>query len=270
MPKQYAAVLVEVIQTEAAARANDSSRPAPPREKLQEILRHVSRAQQRELRWRIVPYNVTSGGEFITATANLEGLPWILLDLRGRLQPFVLRIAVGIGELSGHFRQPAKNLTGECISFAGDALGSMRAEHLLALESRRSRPRERHDARGNSPSGDFVQGRLPLTRFRTNNFDFDGTVNEICKLQDSLIHQMRASEWSAFVPNSRLAKTAAIQQTGRRVDSFRPHRESIHGLDGLRASERLRAFRRAYFAQLMAAAAGVQHLITERFLAHRA
>ena len=270
MPKQYAAVLVEVIQAEAATRTNDSDRLAAPRENLQKILKRVSRAQQRELRWRIVPYNVTSDGEFITATANLEGLPWILLDLRGRLQPFVLRIGVGIGELSGHFQQPAKNLTGECISFAGDALGSLRAEHLLALESRRIRPRERQDARGNSLSGDFVQARLPLTRFRTNNFDFDGAVNEICKLQDSLIHQMRASEWSAFVPNSRLAKTPASRRTERRADAFRPRRESIHGLDGLRAPEPLRTFRRAYFAQLMAAAAGVQHLITERFLAHRA
>ena len=240
------------------------------REKLQRLLGRASRAQQRELRWRIVPYNVTSDREFITVTANLEGLPWILLDLRARLQPSLLRIGIGIGELSGYLQQPARNLTGQCIAFAREALDSLKAEHLLVLESRGSRTREKQDARGNARSGDLTRARLPLTRFRSINFDFDAAVTEICKLQDPLIHKMHASEWSAFVPEARSSKSAAGRESRRSEDAFdaRGERAGENGrLDNFKAGKPLRAFRRAYFAQLMAAAAGVQHLITERFLA---
>lgn len=294
--KQYAAILAEVMLTGANADASGSSAVdaanskqrhafragvvhkgscghALTREKLQRLLGKASRAQQRELRWRIIPYNVTSESEFITITANLEGLPWILLDLRGRLQPFLLRVGVGIGELSVHFQQPAKNLKGQCIAFAREAVDSLRAEHLLVLESRGSRTRERQDARGNSHSGDLMSARLPLTRFRSINFDFDATVNEICRLQDSLIHKMRATEWNAFVPeasSSQLRGSYQSRKSRRSEDAFDARRERIREngrLGNFKIGKPFQAFRRAYFAQLMAAAAGVQHLITERFLA---
>ena len=295
MSKRYAAVLAEVVpknaemeegasgadgrvgaatsslsQTSGTDAVQKSSRGhALTREKLQGLLAKASRAQQRELRWRIVPYNVTSGGEFITATANLEGLPWILLDLRGRLQPFLLRIGVGIGELDGLFRPPAKNLTGPCIALAREALDSLRAEHLLVFKCRASRTSEPQDARGGSHSRNAIGARLPLTRFRSMNFDFDAAVAETCKLQDPLIHKMHASEWSAFVPNARFSKSASGRRSRRNEDMFDARRERI-GENGHREGQSrkpLRAFQRAYFAQLMAAAAGVQHLITERFLA---
>jgi hypothetical protein len=265
MPRQYAAIVAEVIPAETAMAARGPLRQPPSREKLSKILKHASRVQQRELKLGIVPYNVTPGGEFFTATANLEGLPWILLDLRGRLQPFLLRIGVGIGELDGHFRQPARSLTGRCLRLAHEAVDSLRAEQLLAHESCFRRKFERQDARDKSRAGGAIRGRLPLTRFRTVNFDFDAAVNEICKLQDSLIHKMHRSEWAAFVP-----KSASRRRIRGRVE-FRPHREHIraqHRTPGSSAREPLQAFRRAYFAQLMAAAAGVQHLISERFLFH--
>ncbi|HEU5411452.1 MAG TPA: hypothetical protein VFU57_10560 [Candidatus Acidoferrales bacterium] len=266
MSKRYAAILAEAVPKNAKT---DERARAVTREKLQGLLAKASRAQQRELRWRIVPYNVTSGGEFITTTANLEGLPWILLDLRGRLQPFLLRIGVGIGELEGHFQQPAKNLTGPCITLAREALDSLRAEHLLLLESRASRISEPQDARGGSHSSSAIGARCPLTRYHSVNFDFDAAVTEICKLQDPLIHKMHVSEWSAFVPNARFSKPASGRRRRRSEDAFDAHRERSgeSGQRGLRCRKPLRVFQRAYFAQLMAASAGVQHLITERFLA---
>ena len=293
MPKQYAAILAEVMLTRANTEANDPSavdaasskhgrafpsdiihkvsrRRALTRENLQRMLGKASRAQQRELRWRIIPYNVTSDREFITVTANLQALPWILLDLRGRMQPFLLRVGVGIGELNGYLQQPARNLAGQCIAFARESLDSLKAEHLLVLESHGSRTRERQDARGNSRSGDLMSARLPLTRFRSINFDFDATVNEICRLQDSLIHKMRASEWNAFVPDERFSKFTTNRRSRRSEDAFDARRDRI-GENGNQSGSPHRrplwSFQRAYFAQLMAAAAGVQHLIAERFLA---
>jgi len=271
MPKQYAAIVAEVIPAEAAIKESDSDKEVPRRERLQNVLKVVSRVQQCELQLRILPYNVTPDGEIVTATANLEGLPWILLDLRGRLQPFLLRIGVGIGEVNGHFRQPARSLNGRCMRLAHEALDSLRAEQMLARESCFRRKFERQDARDNSRSGGIIRGRLPLTQFRTMNFDFDAAVNGICKLQDLLIHKMRRSDWSAFVPQTQLAKSNASGRTEGRAAVLRARRERIRGLDGVaKLRTPTQVFRRAYFSQLMAAAAGVQQIIAERFLIHSA
>jgi len=72
MPKQYAAILAEVIPAEGAVTGSDSSKQAVNREKLQKTFKLASPAQQRELQLRIARYSVTPDGEFITATTNLE------------------------------------------------------------------------------------------------------------------------------------------------------------------------------------------------------
>jgi hypothetical protein len=275
------------------------SLPAPPA--LQKILRRygalppqllrymlirASQAQQRRLKWGILPYNITTGSEFMTITANLQRLPWILLDLRGRLQPLLLQIGVGIGTLDDHLKQPANQLTGQCVRLARRALSELQSEQRVIEAS--------HVASSSRFASTSAQSRLrprarapkniPLTRFCTINRDFDETVNEFYRLQDALVRKMALSQWRTFAVQpasgeSNAQNTAPLvhsassdaspgyrtSRTTERVVSLVPPASASEPLRNAPAPSR--TLQRGYHGQLMAAAAGVEQLIGERFYA---
>lgn len=173
-------------------------RHALPRKVLRKLLGLIWRVEQRGLSWRTVSFDLMSGSEFITVTTRLEALPWILLDLRGRLQPLLLRIGVGIGGVDGHFKQPAKNLTGECVRLARRALDELRAEDRFTGAQAFAKARRRRGCRGGKSRAVVWP---PLTRFRSVSFDCDDELNRFYARQDPLIHNMRLADWYAFLPD---------------------------------------------------------------------
>jgi hypothetical protein len=257
---------------------------ALPPQLLRYMLIRASQAQQRRLKWGILPYNITTGSEFTTITANLQRLPWILLDLRGRLQPLLLQIGVGIGTLDGHLKQPANRLTGQCVRLARRALSELQSEQRVIEASRvasssrfgKSSAQSRLRPRARTPQN------IPLTRFCTINRDFDETVNEFYRLQDALVHKMALSQWRTFAvqpvsgesnaqnaaplvhsASSGVSPSERASRTTERVVSLVPP----VGAAMRNASALSRSLRRGYHGQLMAAAAGVEQLIDERFYA---
>lgn len=87
-----------------------------------------------------------------------------------------------------------------------------------------------------------------LTAFCTPNPDFDSVVNLIYELQDTLVHRMTQQQW----------KTIAARFEHRRI-------EDTARAMGLNISTVSRNLRRGYYAQLIAAASGVEKLTTARF-----
>ncbi|MHB8413190.1 MAG: SatD family protein [Candidatus Acidiferrales bacterium] len=147
-------------------------------------LRQATRAH-RGRKLTLLPYAVTAGGEFQTITARLETIPWLLLDLRRRLQPISLRIGIGIGEVAGRIRPPVNELDGEAFRMARRALESLKK------------------------SGG--RKRAALTAFCTRHAEFDSLVNLIYQLQDTLVHRMTQKQWKTFaaqIENGRMEDTA--------------------------------------------------------------
>ncbi len=198
-----------------------SMRPVPPELLHQQLQRHALpgkvlrkllglawRVEQRGLSWRTVSFDMMSGSEFITVTTHLEAVPWILLDLRGRLQPLLLRIGVGIGGLDAHFKQPAKNLTGECARLARRALDELRGEDEFAGANASAGAQRRG---GSGRRGRKSRLALPpLTRFRSVSFDFDDDVNWFYARQNPVIHKMRLADWHALLPDWAVQPAASL------------------------------------------------------------
>lgn len=184
MDKLWGVILAEIAGPRAAA-------PAP--ELLREMLIDATRAQRYQLHWHILPYKIAGqGNQFTTITANLTMLPWMLLDLRGRLQPFLLRIGVGIGEMKCTIQEPATSLDGQAVQLARQAIKELRIPHSR---------QQTKAARGHQLAGKSGRSRIaaPLTRFCSINYDFDDTANSLYALQDRLVHKMRRSEWKIYV-----------------------------------------------------------------------
>lgn len=209
MPANYAVILADVISSGARKRL-----PAL----LHKRLREATHAHRRR-KLILLPYAVTAGDEFQTITANLAQLPWLLLDLRARLQPISLRIGVGIGEVPGRIVPPVNQLDGPAFRMARQALDSLKRARKAAS----------------------------LTAFRTPNGEFDQLANLLYTLQDTLVRKMTRKQW----------RTLAVRLEHRGIrDTARALR-----LDSSTVSRNLK---RAYYSQLVAAAAGVEHLIDQR------
>lgn len=173
--KLYGVLIADVISSGARARL-----PAL----LHERLRRATRVH-RGRKLTLLPYAVTAGDEFQTITARLEAIPWLLLDLRRRLQPLPLRIGIGLGEAAGRIRPPVNELDGEAFRMARRALEN------LTKRGGRKRP--------------------ALTAFCTRNPEFDSIVNLIYQLQDTLMHRMTEKQWKTFgarIDNRRMEDTA--------------------------------------------------------------
>lgn len=153
-----------VILAETIAPGGSKKRPAG----IDELLRATGQTQK-EREFSVFPYAMADDGEFITVTDNLEKLPWLLLDLRSRMQPFSLRIGVGIGEVSGPVAAPVNKWKGAAVRFARQALAGLKK------------------ARAGSA----------LTAFGSENTDFDQTANLIYALNDTVVRKMSSRQWKA-------------------------------------------------------------------------
>lgn len=155
--KLYAVILADVVA---------SGRRKGLRPTLHKALREATAAHRRR-KLILLPYAVTAGDEFQTITDNLEQIPWLLLDLRSRLQPISLRIGVGIDEVSGRVAAPVNEMDGPAFRAARQALDGLK--HGLKNAA--------------------------LTAFRSANTEFDQTANLIYALHDTLVRKMTEKQW---------------------------------------------------------------------------
>jgi hypothetical protein len=171
--KLYAVVLADVVASGGRKRL----RPA-----LHKLLHEATLAHRRR-KLILLPYAVTAGDEFQTITDNLEKIPWLLLDLRRRLQPIALRIGVGIGEVSGKIAPPVNEMDGPAFRLARQALDELKSGRKSAA----------------------------LTRFHSGNVEFDQTANLIYALHDTLVRKMTEKQWetvAARIEHDNVLRTA--------------------------------------------------------------
>ena len=147
----------------------------------------LAAASEKHLRQKLIrlPYTVTAGDEFQTITGELATLPALILDLRATLQPLSLRVGVGIGSVSGRIQPPVNQLTGEAFQLARRAIESIKEGSLFKFDV--------------------------LTAFVSGNEDFNGTINLIYGLHDTLVLQITAKQWEAigaFLSRETLKPTA--------------------------------------------------------------
>ena len=147
----------------------------------------LAAASEKHLRQKLIrlPYTVTAGDEFQSLTADLPGLPALILDLRAALRPLSLRIGVGIGSVSDRIQPPVNQLTGEAFQLARRAIDSIKHGSLFKFDV--------------------------LTAFASGNAAFDDTINLIYGLHDTLILQITAKQWEsigAFLSRETLEPTA--------------------------------------------------------------
>ncbi len=172
--KLYAVILADVVA---------SGRRKRLRPVLHRLLRETTAAHRRR-KLILLPYAVTAGDEFQTITDNLEKIPWLLLDLRSRLQPIALRIGVGIGDVPGRVAAPVNQMDGPAFRMARQALDGLK-------EARKS---------------------AALTAFHSANSEFDELANLIYALQDTLLRQMTEKQWETVA--ARIAH-GSVQETAR-------------------------------------------------------
>jgi SatD family (SatD) len=144
-----------------------SGRTPHLRSVLGDKLRRVAAAHLREKRIRL-PYAVTAGDEFQTVASDLGQIPGLIFDLRRRMRPLQLRIGIGVGRISGHLRPPVNQLGGQAFEFARTAIGETKEGRL-------------HSGK--------------ITRFRSENEEFDLLANLIYNLHDALVGHLSEKQW---------------------------------------------------------------------------
>jgi hypothetical protein len=144
-----------------------SSRTRDLRSVLGAGLRRVTAAHLGEKLIRL-PYAVTAGDEFQTVTNDLGQIPALLFDLRRRMRPLQLRIGIGIGRIPGHLRPPVNQLGGQAFEFARTAIGETKE--------------------GRQHSG-------KITRFHSENEEFDLVANLVYNLHDALVGRLSEKQW---------------------------------------------------------------------------
>ena len=162
-----------------------SSRTRDLRSLLGARLRLVTAAHLREERIRL-PYAVTAGDEFQTVASDLRQIPGLLFDLRRRMHPLELRIGIGIGRISGHLRAPVNQLGGQAFEFARTAIDETKE--------------------GRQHSG-------KVTRFHSENGEFDLVANLIYNLHDALVGHLSEKQWrtvDAYLAKGRVDLAARV------------------------------------------------------------
>jgi len=162
-----------------------SSRTQDLRSVLGARLRLVTSAHLKEERIRL-PYAVTAGDEFQTVASDLRQIPGLLFDLRRRMRPLQLRIGIGIGRISGHLRAPVNLLGGQAFEFARTAIGETKEGH-------------QHSGK--------------VTRFHSENEEFDLVANLIYNLHDALVGHLSEKQWrtvDAYLAKGRVDLAARV------------------------------------------------------------
>ena len=131
------------------------------RSSLNEKLRAASIAQLDDKLIR-VPYAVTAGDEFQTIAPRVDTIPKLVLDLRRRLQPFQLRIGIGIGTIQGPIRPPVNRVAGQAFEFARAAINQIKETRKYPT----------------------------LTAFCSHNHELDEIANLVYGLHDTLLRQI--------------------------------------------------------------------------------
>jgi len=144
-----------------------SSRTRDLRSVLGARLRRVTAAHLGEKRIRL-PYAVTAGDEFQTVANDLGQIPGLLFDLRRRMRPLQLRIGIGIGRIPGHLQPPVNQLGGQAFEFARTAIGE-------------TKERRQHSGK--------------ITRFHSENEEFDLVANLVYNLHDALVGRLSEKQW---------------------------------------------------------------------------
>jgi hypothetical protein len=164
-------------------------------------LRLVTSAHLREERIRL-PYAVTAGDEFQTVASDLRQIPELLFDLRRRMRPLQLRIGIGIGRIPGPLRAPVNQLGGQAFEFARTAIDETKE--------------------GRQHSG-------KVTRFHSENEEFDLVANLIYNLHDALVGRLSEKQWrtvDAYLAKGRVdlaAKTLRINASTASRNLSRSH-----------------------------------------------
>jgi hypothetical protein len=177
MPEKLFAVLVADVV--------GSSRTRDLRSVLGARLRRVTAAHLHEKRIRL-PYAITAGDEFQTVAHDLSQIPGLLFDLRRRMRPLQLRIGIGIGRIAGHLQPPVNQLGGQAFEFARTAIGQTK------------------------------EGRLDsgkVTRFHSENEQFDLVANLIYNLHDALVGHLSEKQWrtvDAYLAKGRVDLAAKV------------------------------------------------------------
>jgi hypothetical protein len=158
----YAVVLADVV----ASRARADVRAL--------LGKKLAAASKRHLDEKLIrlPYSVTAGDEFQTVAGELPSLPTLLLDLRSLLQPFSLRLGIGIGRISGRIQPPVNRLGGEAFQLARRAIENIKGGRLFKFEV--------------------------LTAFASHDQSFDSTINLIYGLHDTLVLQITPKQWETI------------------------------------------------------------------------
>jgi hypothetical protein len=139
------------------------------RSSLNEKLRIASIAQLHDKLVR-VPYAVTAGDEFQTIACRVDSIPKLILDLRRRLQPFQLRIGIGIGPIQGPIRPPVNRIAGQAFEFARAAINQIKETRKYST----------------------------LTAFRSYSSELDEIANLVYGLHDTLLRQISAKQWQTI------------------------------------------------------------------------
>jgi len=148
-----------------------SSRRRNVRALLGERLRAVTPRHLRQGLIRL-PYAVTAGDEFQVLCGALDEVPALILDLRRRMRPFVLRIGIGIGTVSGKIQAPVNRMEGEAFQFARRAIESLKQGDARKIDA--------------------------LTAFRSGRPVFDTTANLIYGLHDTLLGKVTQKQWKTI------------------------------------------------------------------------
>jgi len=178
-----------------------SSRTQDLRSVLGARLRRVTAAHLEEKRIRL-PYAVTAGDEFQTVVSDLRQIPGLLFDLQRRMRPLRLRIGIGIGRIPGPLRPPVNQLGGQAFEFARTAIGETKEGRL-------------HSGK--------------VTRFRSENEEFDLVANMIYNLHDALVGHISEKQWrtvDAYLAKGRVdlaAKTLRINASTASRNLSRSH-----------------------------------------------
>jgi hypothetical protein len=160
----HAVVIADIVASRSTERLRQS---------LNEKLRIASIAQLDDRLVR-VPYAVTAGDEFQVVATSLDRIPKLILDLRRRLQPFRLRVGIGIGRIEGQVRRPVNRIAGEAFENARQA--------IIEIKSTRKYP--------------------TLTRFHSGRRIFDDVANLIYGLHDTLVRRTTTKQWETIATYS--------------------------------------------------------------------
>lgn len=174
----YAVLIADVL--ESRSRAN-----------LRGLLgKKLAAVSSRHLRKKLIqlPYSVTAGDEFQTVSRDLPSIPAVILDLRRALRPLSLRIGVGFGRISDRIQPPVNRLSGEAFQRARNAIENIKHGSLFKFEV--------------------------LTAFESRNADFNGTINLIYGLHDTLVLKITGKQWETI---EEFLERPTLEQAAKRL-----------------------------------------------------